>query len=183
MEKLIKSLIKRDFKQLGVEDDFKIADIRNRLLAAITSDDEHQLISILQRRLIDLGYKMNDKNNDDIKLFIKHCNKPSIISDTEFELRESITRIENYDNWLFNNLYLDTNDDTYYEKVKAGYKIKRIHPICENLQGAISMKDVSGSRRLLYVHKLKSQRIAPPESRIRKDSPANTLLSVCNASA
>jgi hypothetical protein len=106
MEKLIRNLFKRDFKQLGLQDSFDITTIRNQLLDSITSEDEQQIVNILnlQRHLTELGYIITTNNNDDIKLFIRHSTKTPVISAEEFELKESVVPITSYDKWLFDNL-------------------------------------------------------------------------------
>jgi hypothetical protein len=158
MEKLIRSLHKRDFKELGISENIKLPYLYEQLLSVITNEDEKQIISIL-RNVIDRIEGLNSSAvvNDNVKLKIKHFAKTIIINDEEFNQKQSIIQIDNYGEWHFNNLYYDVNENIYHEKTKKGFKLKNVHIIPNNPEGAISVKDTNGVRRLLYINKLKGQ--------------------------
>jgi hypothetical protein len=156
LNRIIKTLSKRDLKSLGLEGKFKASDIHNKLIEHFSThtfdalDDE--INSILSVGLMQVCAVDCCGGNDVAKITKPVPQTQAIDEETFKEQHPDAIPVMNYGEWTFDNVFYDEGDGSWWERTKNKYKQKNLQVI-NRKESAVSVKDCDSVRRYIYIDK------------------------------
>jgi hypothetical protein len=157
MERIIKTLTKRDLKTMGLSGKFKAVDIQNKLIEHFK---DHMINTEINETLAK-GLNVIDLS-DECKVQAEKPKITAIVSMDENSFKDlypNAIKVIKYGEWKFDNVFYDDNTKVFYEKIKDMYRPKNLQTI-NRKESAISVKDSSGVRRYIYIDKFASNHTA-----------------------
>jgi hypothetical protein len=156
MERVIKTLTKRDLKAFGPTGKFETLDVKNKLLEHFKNHEINTAINDILTCEIGVLEKEPGKQNIPVKKSVKSNTNPLIDEETFSQQHPNAIQVTEYGEWGFDNVFYDEDSKTFYEKIiDKGYKLKKLQTI-NRKESAVSVKDSSGTRRYIYIDKFNS---------------------------